>query len=590
MAYKIAIASGDWDNPAIWDDGVVPTTGDDVYANGYTITINQNITVNNLLNTAVPWILPYTATATMTDFAAPSGVTSSSSTLGTQYPWKAFNKNTGDYWQSNVNNSGWIKYQFPTAKTIVRYAFLTYSNNIYSPYTWTFEASNDNTNWTVLESITGYTISNSQWYISPVISNTTAYLYYRINVTAVTSGVNTPVINEIEFTESSAAPYGTVAGKTTGGSFSLTGSYTVSLTAGIYSITTGGCLVYSGGSGINATINFQQLYASIGGANVIVHSGTGTLNVTGNTNVAAGGYSEKGIYITSSGTLNYTNNLYSGGAGTANIYVQGAGSTINVIGDFLSSQSCVTIANSCTFNLTGALYGAINTTYNHFTISGGSPIINVTGNVYATVAMALTTGVGITANITGNVYASASNYGIGLSGASTLTIVGTLFPSTVYPAFYNVATSSLSYVSGNLTNNAGVMVFHAARVVFTTISRTWTFQKVGLTDKILYTSDQVPSGSGSYPLVANVRSGISYGLGAYTGTMVIPAYQNVAYGVDVDNAKGVAYLSAASTNDIAAAVWNQLNANITTTGSIGERLKNASTVYTTGQQLAGFDI
>ena len=72
--------------------------------------------------------------------------------------------------------------------------------------------------------------------------------------------------------------------------------------------------------------------------------------------------------------------------------------------------------------------------------------------------------------------------------------------------------------------------------------------------------------------------------------MVIPAYQNVAYGVDVDNAKGVAYLSAASTNDIAAAVWNQLTTNITTTGSIGERLKNASTVYTTGQQLAGFDI
>lgn len=50
---RYAVASGNWSNPATWDGGVsLPAAGDDVYANGFTVTIDQSVTVNSLRTTA----------------------------------------------------------------------------------------------------------------------------------------------------------------------------------------------------------------------------------------------------------------------------------------------------------------------------------------------------------------------------------------------------------------------------------------------------------------------------------------------------------------------------------------------------------
>ena len=40
MANKWAIKNGNWSDGSTWDDGVVPTADDDVYCNGYTISLN----------------------------------------------------------------------------------------------------------------------------------------------------------------------------------------------------------------------------------------------------------------------------------------------------------------------------------------------------------------------------------------------------------------------------------------------------------------------------------------------------------------------------------------------------------------------
>jgi hypothetical protein len=48
MALRYAVANGNWSNTATWDGGTLPTVGDDVHANGFTVTINQNITVNKI--------------------------------------------------------------------------------------------------------------------------------------------------------------------------------------------------------------------------------------------------------------------------------------------------------------------------------------------------------------------------------------------------------------------------------------------------------------------------------------------------------------------------------------------------------------
>ena len=86
------------------------------------------------------------------------------------------------------------------------------------------------------------------------------------------------------------------------------------------------------------------------------------------------------------------------------------------------------------------------------------------------------------------------------------------------------------------------------------------------------------------PTANNVRLGVTYANGAYTGTCAIPPIENVALNVSFDTGSiGTAYISG---SDIANEVWGELTANLTTSGSIGERLKNASTVATTGAQIA----
>ena len=48
MANRYAVASGNWSNPATWDGGTLPTTADNVRPNGFTVTIDQDITVLSL--------------------------------------------------------------------------------------------------------------------------------------------------------------------------------------------------------------------------------------------------------------------------------------------------------------------------------------------------------------------------------------------------------------------------------------------------------------------------------------------------------------------------------------------------------------
>ena len=52
MAVRYAVATGNWSNTATWNGGTLPTSADDVYANGYTVTIDQNVTVLSIRNTA----------------------------------------------------------------------------------------------------------------------------------------------------------------------------------------------------------------------------------------------------------------------------------------------------------------------------------------------------------------------------------------------------------------------------------------------------------------------------------------------------------------------------------------------------------
>jgi hypothetical protein len=52
MAEKYPLANGNWSNAANWNGGTKPTASDDVHANNFTVTIDENVTVNRLLGIA----------------------------------------------------------------------------------------------------------------------------------------------------------------------------------------------------------------------------------------------------------------------------------------------------------------------------------------------------------------------------------------------------------------------------------------------------------------------------------------------------------------------------------------------------------
>lgn len=114
----------------------------------------------------------------MTSDTAPSGVASAISENGGSNP--AYFAFTGglQFWISSAAAPGWIQYQFPTAQIVTAYgAYPTAGGGSSS---WTLQGSNNGSSWTVLD-----TQNNQNFNAGTVIaiSNTTAYLYYRLNFT-----------------------------------------------------------------------------------------------------------------------------------------------------------------------------------------------------------------------------------------------------------------------------------------------------------------------------------------------------------------------------------------------------------------------
>lgn len=56
MANVKAIKTGNWSDPTVWDNGALPTSADDVYANGFTVTINMTVTVLSIRTQSAPGI------------------------------------------------------------------------------------------------------------------------------------------------------------------------------------------------------------------------------------------------------------------------------------------------------------------------------------------------------------------------------------------------------------------------------------------------------------------------------------------------------------------------------------------------------
>lgn len=133
---------------------------------------------NNILNDSIIPILKSNTTVGL----ASAGTNNSDA-------WNVFDKNVATSWTSTagLGTTAWVSYRLITPKIAKRYYLLRPSVIQLRPTGWFFQGSNDNSNWDTLETVTG---NNDFTYLSGVLPNTTAYLYYRILVNTVQTGSN----------------------------------------------------------------------------------------------------------------------------------------------------------------------------------------------------------------------------------------------------------------------------------------------------------------------------------------------------------------------------------------------------------------
>lgn len=144
----------------------------------------------------------------MTSHSSSAGIVSSSNT--TTSAWTAFNGSKIDNgWLIDLRNepkTQWLSYKFPTPKVIGKYtiSYVFTATTDAAPKSWTFEGSNNGTDWVVLDT----RASETNWYQYQtreyIFQNQTAYLYYRIYVSDNNGGLYQIFISEIEMMETTS--------------------------------------------------------------------------------------------------------------------------------------------------------------------------------------------------------------------------------------------------------------------------------------------------------------------------------------------------------------------------------------------------
>ncbi|GJM68113.1 hypothetical protein HMSSN036_03290 [Paenibacillus macerans] len=127
----------------------------------------------------------------MTSNTMPSGRASASDTADSNHDaWRAFDgdtKSNGNGWVV-LNNKGWLQYDFETQTKINCYKIMGQINTTNSsidrcPKDWTFEGSNDEQNWVILDSKVNVTNWVQNNFSTFPLSKTENYRIYRINIT-----------------------------------------------------------------------------------------------------------------------------------------------------------------------------------------------------------------------------------------------------------------------------------------------------------------------------------------------------------------------------------------------------------------------
>lgn len=358
----------------------------------------------------------------------------------------------------------------------------------------------------------------------------------------------------------------------------------------------GGFVVNGTGYTITCTTTITFTISTAAPLLTISGSGTNTFNIS--INVSPGNLGQNYVFVTSTGTINWIGNLIgstANGLGTLRIT---SAVTFNMVGDIYSTSGTnftevvrITGANYV-FNLTGNIgisNGSIGGSGIAFVVIAAIGTINITGNIVShptADSNCISIGAISTINITGTITGNAGRTALSLTNASYVKVVGILISNGSF-AVSSTSGTALNIFSGPfICSSTGIVPFSVTRMHYIITSGSYFEFRDSSTNGALPPAPNAPATrlvspdtAADAPAASNVRFGVTYALGTQTGTLRVPSPNSVAFGVLTDNTTGTAVLTPQ-------AVWNYATSSLTTAGSIGERLKNASTVDTTGDQLA----
>lgn len=411
-----------------------------------------------------------------------------------------------------------------------------------------------------------------------VLFNSTGTVWLVGNIKANSSGNNTNC-NAVSSTGSAGSVFN-ITGNITGGDSNGANCHGVSHTGAgtlnVFGTVSGGSVNQNHGISASAgTINITGNVVGTTGTSYGLSSSGTNVNIIGNI-IAGSGSNGIGAFLSGSGSINITGNVSGGSGSQAYGILTGGSATINITGNIIGGSNSSGFGtmgvmhrgtSSATINITGtATGGSAGGPGGGGAVIDGVGIINIIGTAVGGVnAPGATIWLGQNGTLTAT-RAKGNGFGNGSAGLTSQPGVAGL--QTGLCRVYEVEYGDL----GQSPTSGPVFLFPAT-------SNVALFYRSGTSKKTLV---DATSSSGLLPNASDVRSGISYNAGNNVGTMGVPGAASVASGVAVDNTTGTAILTTGNIADI----WNYPTSGISVSNSIGERLKNCSTVATMGQQLA----
>lgn len=632
MGLKWAVATGNWSDGATWNDGIVPGANDDVFADGKTVTIDQNIAARTLRTTqrlsgiatggtaggSFTCSTTRSVTLSNTNMSNPSIVAEGLYIPGTNGQTITVSNNTA------YNFSTTHEFEFEitceqvtgTAGTDRRIFARRAANSSYNQFDISvantgymrFRCGNSVTStWTVTATAGMVTNNRERWKIiaDPNVGGNLQVTFYRHDGTSFVqqyqeqvawgrtsfsiqsttdpsiatsgtdaffgtihriiwrNGVDGPVVFDANF---EAAPeqqvFTSMIESSSVGATVTNGNQGSKIQGTVPGSTS--VLTFTGAAGTTLTVNGEIRGADGTGSVGVLLNGLGTVTINGNLTGGTGGYAAT---CSSTGTLNAYGNLISstsnsGGGGIS----MSAAATVNVTGNIPGNGGNNTaglLASGANANIT--VTGTVRGTGNgfagiHATVTCTITVIgDVTGSTLAAggSGISLSTNstnqiVSVTGNVTSSITGTSGISSGGTSSGRTITVIGTVTSvvtsnGNVGTALYDINASGGRVIVGGslIDSDLGDSAVCARR--FSCIPTLNTIRSHIKDDgypptgaRFIYaSSDYVPS---NIPSPADVRSGTVYNNSTQTGTMVIPAANQVAAGALVDNTVGTASL------------------------------------------------